>query len=218
MATFATFDRALKLATADLQPEAIARSLADYAIAERNALISSGRASANYTVAVNGRRGASEYSVTPPGPIYYEFSLWEPVITFAIEEIRRRSPEKSGRFKSSFVVLANGQPVTDWDSIPTTAEVILTNSQPYIRKVEGGIVGGGKARHVFDGTKRALASRFGNASRNSGAIAFETRWLTIQGGVMPGVPYILKGRGRSRRKDRQAGQPITYPSIIMNMA
>jgi len=39
----------------------------------------------------------------------------------------------------------------------------------------------------------------------------------VSGGVADGVPYILKG-SHGRRKDRQAGQPITYPAIILNQA
>lgn len=208
------FDRDLKLATADLEPEAINALLAKFAKDSVREVISSGRASGTYERYVNGRQGAPEDAVQAPGPIIYEFSLWEPIITFALDEIRRRSPVKSGRFRSSFIVLANQRGVTDFDAIGPDAEVIITNFQPYVRKAENGLLGA-KRYSIFDGTKRALASRFGNEGRNSAAFVFETRWLDVRAGVHAGMPYILK-RHQGRRKDRQAGAPITYPAVVIN--
>jgi hypothetical protein len=233
MTTFEAFDRELRLATADLEPEAINAALAQFAKKSLAEVISAGRASSRYERYVNGRQGAPEEAVEAPGPIVYEFSFWEPIITFAIDEITRRSPKKSGRFARSFVVLANQKPVTDYASISPEAEVIITNVQPYIRKVEAGVVGGQKRFFVFDGTKRALARQFGNDSgRNAAAFRFDTKWLDIPGGILPGVPYILKGEhGRRltawranpksgprirRRKELEAGIPITYPAIVIN--
>ncbi len=206
-----TFERELRLIVNDLSPESINAELAKYAKKSLNEVISSGRASKNYTRYVNGIRGASEESVKAPGPIIYDFSLWEPIITFAISELQKRSPVKSGRFRSSYVVLADQKIVTDYDSIPPSAEVIITNSQPYIRKVEAGIIGK-KRGYVFDGAKNACARQFG--SSNSGGFSFETVWLDISNGLIAGVPYILKRNGS--RKDRQAGMPITYPAIVIN--
>ncbi|ARM12130.1 MULTISPECIES: hypothetical protein [Rhizobium] len=213
MASVDFFDRELKLATADLEPAAINALLANFARDSVREVISSGRASETYERYVNGRQGALEDTVQAPGPIIYEFSLWEPIITFALDELRRRSPVRSGRFRSSFIVLANQRAVTDYDTIGPDAEVIITNFQPYVRKAENGLLGV-KRYSIFDGAKRALASRFGNEGRNAAAYVFETRWLDVQAGVHAGMPYVLKRQGR--RKDRQAGIPITYPAVVIN--
>ncbi len=186
---------------------------------------------------MNGRPAQSENEVQAPGPIVYEFALWEPIITFALERLRTRSPVKSGRFRNSFIVIVNQTIVTNFDSVRPGAEVIITNFQPYIRKAEGGQLGV-KRRAIFDGTKRDLARQFGNERRNApGIYSFETQWLSLSAGVHPDVPYVLKVGERvraaaqnarssafragrltlSRRKDREAGQPITYPAVIMNM-
>lgn len=236
MAGLDAFDIELSLATQDLEPEEINKALAAFARECLAEVISSGQASERYDLYVNNRPGLAEESVIAPGPIVYEFAHWEPVITFALEELRKRSPVKTGRFRDSFIVLAGRKIVTDFDSIGPLEEVIVTNFQPYIRKAEGGLLGP-KRRYIFDGTKRALAARFGNDRRNFPALfKFETKWLNVQSGVHPGMPYILKvgpkdvaakqndrssafreGRATlSRRKDRLAGMPITYPAVVMN--
>ncbi len=207
MARFETFERDLLFATAGISHEAISGELARFAKAELARAISSGEGSALYDRFVNSREGLPEEAVEAPGPILYVFNWWGPVIIAALAELQKRSPRRSGRFASSFIVISGGQIAADFNAIPSAAEVIITNFQPYIRKVEGGLLGV-KRRRVFDGTKNAMARRFGNSYR------FETRFLNIGGGVHPMIPYVLK-RG-SRRKDRQAGMPISYPSIVIN--
>ncbi|MBW9090840.1 hypothetical protein JNB91_23800 [Rhizobium wenxiniae] len=234
MAGLDAFEQEIRIATAGLEPDEIRHALAVYARQSVAEVVQSGRASARYDRYVNGRRGASEDSVQLPGPIVYEFSLWEPILTFALLELARRSPVKSGRFRQSFIVLANQRIVTDFDEIGPDDEVIITNFQPYIRKAEGGVLSVPRFS-IFDGTKRSLARRFGNSGRNAAAFSFETKWLDIRSGVHPQIPYILKGHQRvtaakkssrssahragrltlERRKDREAGQPITYPSIVI---
>lgn len=235
MAGLDAFDRELRFATEGLEPQEINKALAIFAKKSLGEVISSGQASSRYERYVNGRQGAAEESVSAPGPIIYEFSLWEPIITFALTELRKRSPVKSGRFRNSFIVLANQQMVVDYDDIAPGAEVIITNFQPYIRKAEGGLLGT-KRYAIFDGTKRALARTFGSSNRNAAPFSFETKWLDVKSGVHAGMPYILKTGGReiaakqnskssafragratlSRRKDRAAGMPITYPSVVIN--
>ncbi|MFC3206117.1 hypothetical protein [Aquamicrobium soli] len=209
MATgFEFFERDLRLATEGLAPEAINDALAKFARKELRRAISEGIASEQYDRYVNGVKGAVEESVEAPGPIIYEFVNWPLVIKTALEELQRRAPRKSGRFAASFIVVAGGHIASDYRSIPADAEVIVTNAQPYVRKAEVGLLGI-RPRRLFDGTKRVLNARFKDA------FAAETRFLTIGAGVHPLIPYILK-HSQGGRKDRQAGMPLTYPSIIIN--
>jgi hypothetical protein len=156
------------------------------------------------------------------------FSNWPLVINAALAELQKRSPRRSVRFASSFIVVANHVLTTNYSDIPASAEVIITNFQPYVRKVEGGKKLGRK--RVFDTSKSTLSRRFGEAFR------FETRFLNIGSGVHPMIPYILKGgspvraaaqnarssafrAGRATlagRKDTAAGQALTYPAIVIN--
>jgi hypothetical protein len=228
MATgFEGFDRQIAFATAGIAPENIAKELALFARAELAKAIAAG-ASPQYERFVNNRPGLPEESVTVPGSILYVFTNWPLVINSVLAELVKRSPRRSGRFASSFIVIANQAVTTNYAAIPADAEVIITNFQPYVRKIEGGKKLGQK--RVFDSSKNAVSRRFGAAWR------FETRFLNVGAGVHPMMPYILKGdaplqaaaqnarssafrAGRAtlaRRKDRQAGQPITYPAILIN--
>lgn len=236
MASFATFDRDVKLATASLDPKLINIQLADLARSELASAIQSGEGSPIYTRYVDGREGASEDSVEAPGPILYVFSWWRPIIEFALADLIKRSPRRTGRFASSFIVIANDRVVTDFDTLAADAEVIITNYQPYARKVQVGAMIMSVPPAIFDSTRSAVVKQFGSGRNGFG---FSVQFLSIDAGVHPLIPYRLRGqyaarynaqrarlgRGEAvphsqrprRRKDLDVGQPITYPALIMNM-
>lgn len=221
---WAGFERDLALITAEADPEVIRREFAAFAKTSVADLVSSGQASPLYDRYVNGRPNLPEEAVELPGLIVYEFVNWPLVINAALEELQNRAPRNWSRFQSSFIVIAGQRVVTDFKQIPAGAEVIITNAQPFVRKVEAGIMRVPQ-NHVFDGARRVMSSRF------TGSFSFVTRWLNIASGVHPLIPYILKGDynhrrnaaiaagqpRQRRRKDRDAGMPITYPAIIINM-
>lgn len=209
MAGLEFFDRELRLATADLEPAAINAALAKFARAELAKAISAG-ASPKYDKFVNGVEGAQEETVRAPGPIVYEFVNWPLVINAALAELQRRSPRKSGRLASSFIVIAGGRVVvTDFTKLRADTEIIITGSVPYIRKAETGLLGVPAGR-LFAGTKNVLSRRFKDVWR------FEVKFLDIKSGLHPAIPYRLK-RGQGR-KGREAGAPISYPSLLINPA
>ncbi|MCO5071138.1 MAG: hypothetical protein M9944_08030 [Rhizobiaceae bacterium] len=230
MARFETFDRDLRLAVADLAPDQINAALAKFARQELAETIRTGAGSPTYRRYVNRVEGAPEHSVRAPGPIIYEFIWWKPLIVFTLAELQKRSPRKSGRFASSFVVISGGRMVNDFDAIPADAEVIITNFQSYVRKAESGLLGV-KRRRIFDGTRGMVFRRFREI------VDVETKYLNIAPGVHPSIPYILKGGARPRlaaqssrssafragrthlagRADRASGQALTYPSIVLNL-
>ena len=230
MATgFEFFERDLRVATAGLDPEAINRAVAAFARQELQRVIADGSASPDYQRYVNGIPGASEDAYKTPGSIVYEFTNWPLVIRAALDELQKRSPRKSGRFAESFIVIVRDHIVTDFRTIAPSAEVIIVNFQPYTRKAETGLLKKPK-RYVFDGTKRTLNSRF------NGVFKAETRYLNIASGIHPEIPYVLKGQVRVRaaaqnnrssafragratlasRKETAAGQPLTYPAVVIN--
>ncbi|MDW9773023.1 hypothetical protein GOA89_14995 [Sinorhizobium meliloti] len=209
MAGFGTFERDIKLATADLERGAINKALAAFARSELQKVIATGQASATYERYVNGRRGASEETVQAPGPILYEFANWPLVIRTAIGELVKRAPHRTGRYASGFVVLANWAVVRSYSEIRPEDEVVIFNVRPYTRRIEAGANRSAGKRH-FDQTRRVLANRF------RGAFAFETRYLQMRPGIHPEVPYVLR-QAQGRRRDRQAGSQITYPSIVMKL-
>lgn len=209
MATgFEHFDRDLQLALVDMEPEAMRRELAAFARSSLAEVISSGQAPAEYERFVNDRAGVPEEAVELPGPIVYLFTNWKLVIETALAELSKRVPRRTGRYAGSFIVTVNGAQITGFDRIPAHAEVVIFNAQPYTRKLETQGAGYRVAKH-FTPVRGIINRRF------SGAFASEVKFLSVSGGVDPRVPYILK-RSAGRRKDRQAGMPITYPALILN--
>jgi hypothetical protein len=205
--TFNMFDREIKLATAELEPAAIQRALAAFARESVADVISKGQAPARYERVVNNRTGVSEDAVQLPGPIVYLFTNWALAIGTAIAELEKRSPRRSGKYAGSWLVVSGNRVVTDYQSIPAGAEVIILNYRPYTRKIEVGANRTGK-RHV-DLSKAAFNRRFDQAFRA------ETRFVNAASGLHPSIPYLLK-RSQGKRKDRQAGLPITYPAMVIN--
>ncbi len=212
MGTFQTFDRDLVLATGHMAQEEISRELARFAKAELAKAIASGQGTAHYTRYVGGIEGAAEETVDAPGPILYRFAWWGVVVAAALAELVKRSPVRSGIYSRSFIVLADQQRVTKFDAIPAEAEVIIFNAQPYTRKIEVGAMQMSVPDWHFFEARKAMTRRFGA----NGAFRFESRFLTIGGGIDPRVPYRLK-RSSGRRRDRQAGSPLAYPALIMNL-
>ncbi|NTG20007.1 hypothetical protein G6L00_06065 [Agrobacterium rhizogenes] len=232
MAKFQTFDRDIKVATAGLSEEAISAALAKFARSELARVIESGQGTRTYSRFVNGREGASEESVKAPGPIVYVFSWWQSIIRDALAALIAVSPSKSGRFARSFIVIVNGRMVTDFSEIDGASEVIITNAQPYVRKIQVGAMKMSVPPRIFEQARKVLFAKY-----TQQLLSCQVTFLNIDGGVHPLIPYILKGHQRtaavrqttrssafragrstlSRRKDTEAGQPITYPALVMNM-
>lgn len=208
-------DRDVSLATAGIAPENIARELAAFARAELKRVIAGGEASTNYQTFVNGTEGASEDSVRPPGPILYRFSYWQPVIRFALQELQRRSPVRSGRYQATHVVMLGSQVVAPDVDIAAGEEVRIINTVPYARKIEVGHMKMSVPDGVYQDVLRKVQSQF------RGMIKVQFQMVMIPNG------YVLKGvfkRGykpgarRKLAKDTQAGAQMTYPALVMKMA
>ncbi|MGE0290269.1 MAG: hypothetical protein AB7P16_28640 [Bradyrhizobium sp.] len=217
MAKFETFAEDIRLATAGIAPEAVSAELAKLAKTELGRAVSSGAASPIYTRYVNGREGAAEESVEAPGPILYVFSWWKLVINFALEELGKASPRLTGRYQASHVVMVGGRTVDPASDIPAEAEVMIINTQPYARKIEVGHMRMTVPDGVYEAVRSKVVRRFGG---EAGPVQVRKRMVMLPGG------YVLKGRFRrgyksfartKLRRDTKAGQPITYPALVMSM-
>ena len=208
--SLAFLDRQMTVAMAGLDDAAMRKQLAMFAKQSVAEVIGSGRAPAQYERVVNGRVGATEESVQLPGPIVYRFNNFAVAVRFALAELQRRAPRRSGRYATSFEVLVNQRPTADFSNIPDDAEVIIVNRQPYTRKLETADAGWRAARY-FNPVKNTLNSRFRDVFQ------VQVVFLNMPAGILPGVPYILK-RSSGRQKSSAAGQPITYPALVISSA
>lgn len=209
-----TFAKDLQLATAGIAPENVARELAEFAKAELADAIGRGEGSPVYDRYVNGALGAPESAVVPPGPILYDFIWWQEIVALALQYLVERSPVRSGRYKRSWLVMVDGRPAPDPAGIPLDAEVIIVNDQPYSRKVDVGHMKMSVPPHIIEDARQAVMRIFGNM------LTARRTLVELPGG------YVLKGRfhkgagasaRKGLRKDTQAGQPMTYPALVLAM-
>jgi hypothetical protein len=205
MARPQVFERELRVASADLGQDAIATLLAKTAREALAAAQGAGEFPSGYTRFVNGREGAQEQTVVPPGPIVYVASWWPEIISYGLAFAEQRSPVRSGRYKASWFVMVNGsQFIGDLDAVPLDAEVIITNDQPYSRKIEIGAERVAVPPGIVEDTVSALRRRFGNI------IAARRRFINLEGA------YHL--RGSSGRARRRQGHAVTYPAAVVTMS
>ncbi len=202
------------MATAGMEPQNIARELAAFARSELSKAIQEGEGSERFNRYVNGRLGAREESVVPPGPILYVFQWWREIVEFALQTAVERSPEKSGDYKKSWFVMTPGGVIKSFDEIPINSVVILTNNQPYARKIDVGHMKMSVPPGVVEDVRKRVMARFGNI------VNAKRTMIPLPGG------YILKGRFRrgyrpfartKLRPDTQAGARMTYPALVLSM-
>lgn len=216
-----------------LDSEALQQVVGNAARQIRDEVIATSAASPSYTMTVDGYRDRTEDDVRlNGGRIVYIFSELAQAAGWALEECRKRSPVSSGDFRNSWVMLVNNQVWTKASSlIPADAEVWIVNVTPYARKIE---VGGQKIRV----DPKIVESVRGSLMRKFSTVSAERAFKAMQGGRDAAgnpVPYILKGSGvasglswkkkdgwsrkhkayTSRRSDRQAGQQMLYPTLIL---
>lgn len=200
MARFEDFARSIR--TVDFHPggmggELVSEDLATFARAELERTIANGEGNPVYDLFVNSRPALSEFEVDVPGPIVYVFSWWGEIIATALTELIKRSPKRSGRYAASFIVLVNGVQVSAGAPISDAAEVIITNVQPYTRKIEVGGMQMNARPRLFEATRRVMQRRYG---RQEDGFSFQVKFLDLPRGVHPLVPYVLKGHERSTSK------------------
>jgi hypothetical protein len=153
-------------------------------------------------IEVDGHAAASENQVQPFGIIAYRFLRLPAVGRFTIATAREISPVDSGRYKKSWFLLADGAEVSETAVPANTRELVLSNDQPYARKIH---VRGARLQGVPPGiverVRQLVLRRFG------GQVDANIRFITLRGG------YQLKGkRGRPRKRQSRA---LTYPALVI---
>lgn len=214
MARLQTFAKDIQLATAGISPQNIARELALFAQSELAASIASGEGSPIYDRYVNGIKDAPESAVVPPGPIVYDFIWWQEIVEYALQHLVERSPVRSGGYKQSWFVLADGSPVSDARDIPIGATVTIVNDQPYARKIDVGHMHMSVPPFLIEEARQAVMRIFGNIITARRSLVDLPNAYTLKGYFRRGV----RPRARTKlRADTKAGAKMTYPALILSM-
>ncbi|MGC2853958.1 hypothetical protein ACM64Y_00650 [Novispirillum sp. DQ9] len=199
-----------------LAPEALSGHLAAFAKGWLDDAVASGKASPFYTRSVDGVEGAPESSVRPDGVIVYRFSVIQEAAAFALAFLVNRSPLRTGRYAKSWKISVDGAWYDgDVFAIPTGKEIIITNDQPYHRRVATGSEGFERYKRMMEDARQAVMRRW-----SGGVLEVERAFVDIPGA------YRLKGPGRRKkadgswsiRSDVMAGDRLTYPALIIRQA
>jgi hypothetical protein len=204
---FRGFERTVSLAPDSAAGQDLSARLAALA---RDALAeaqSAGEFPDLYVRAVNGVLHAPESGVRVPGPIVYTADWVRRAAGVAIGQLQKRAPVLTGRYRSSFFVLADGAQVAP-EAIPFGAAVLVTNDQPYSRKIEVGATGFRDTRGMWETAAVATQRLF------PGVIRCRVTFIRLEGG------YQLRRADTSRRRARakRGAADLTYPAIRIERA
>jgi hypothetical protein len=168
---------------------------------------------------VDGRETTDLASVRPDGVIVAEWTLTTEVVQFVWDRIQKSAPQRTGRFKASQRIYADGVEVDNPQDTIGASEVIIAPTVPYARKIEGGFSkqGGAWATNpngLYHAVATLAASRFGNIAK----IKFGTR--EVLGGATDlsawasdhtaNIAHEGKRRKAHARDSRQPSVVITF--------
>ena len=90
---------------------------------------------------------------------------------------------------------------------------MIVNPQPYARKIETGGMKVSVPTGIVEAARVATRRQYPN-------LAVDARFVNIPSGLLPPAPWVLRTdarhKGKRVRPDRRAGQPVTYPALIMS--
>jgi len=116
----------------------------------------------SYIQAIDGDTSKPIPQIEPFGQAFFRFRYGREVIAFALEALRAVSPVLSGEYRRRHEMFADGTLIADFNQIGDAKTVVITNTLPYARKIEGGRRGGGAAKHNDSG---AMTQRKGSSAQ-----------------------------------------------------
>jgi len=158
-------------------------------------------------------------NVVLPGPIVYLYHYVTDVAEFALTELQKNSPVRSGRYAKSHTIYLNGQPVARAPKMLKRGdEILITNPVPYARRLEIGKTESGRdfviqvPPRIYERTAKKLKAKYGKVVKITFTYVNVPNAHVITGGLP--LHYVGKG-GVRRRRRQQVGSTITAPAIII---
>lgn len=155
-------------------------------------------------------------SVRPDGRIIFEFEIGVGVVQWIHAALLDASPVKTGRYKASHVIYADGVEVTDPMAAEGAEEVVILPLVPYARKIEGRGARRPQSRSAPKGVYQVVstmaARRFGNLAR----IRFT--YQSPIGGASELAQWAGRNAGRrdgANAQRRQMQKNLRQPAILI---
>jgi len=203
------FEQVIRLQLDKYGPEAARLKHIEIARQGLSKFLSGQSARPDVTIEVDGHAAASEDQVKPFGVITYRFLRMREIAAFAIDYAKSISPVESGRYRASWFALLGGREIAV-DAIPSNGSVIITDDQPYARKVHVGARGFEKYAGIVEKVRQQVLRKYGKI------VTADIQFITLEGGwvLRHGLRKIHKGRRYGGiRNDAKEGDEITYPAL-----
>lgn len=199
------FEKNIRFALQDVFPPEFQKRHAEFARQVKQAYLKQHSVPPAVETFVDGRNGADENSVKPYGLIRYEFFHLAGMGQMMLETARAESPTASGKYRDSWFLMVDGKRTNE---IPADAkEIVLTNDQPYHRKLEVTTnvkkLKLNRPPGIVQIVEQKLLREFGD--NISVAVAFID---------LPDAYILITDRPR---RDRRKGMRITYPAVIVSL-
>jgi hypothetical protein len=212
MSTFAEAEREILVSVENLVGPQASAAIAALAAEKRDEVIVRDHPS-NVTTYVDGREGAQLISVKPDGGVIrFEFSYLDEIVRAILDMLVSASPFAPKRpnasppthYKEEHAVFLDDVEVLELPQrIPPTSTVVISNLQPYARKVEKGFGPDLKSAHgVYQAVANLAARRYGNMAK----IIYT--WMQFPG-QGPGGPKTRMGGKATHEQDDN------FPSIVI---
>ena len=168
---------------------------------------------------VDGRESDDFKSVRPDGVIVATWQLDAEVVRYVYDKIEATAPKRTVRFTKSITIYADGVEVETPEDTIGAAEVVISSTVPYARKIEGGYSkkGGVWATNpngIFHAAAAMAASKYGNIAK----IKFGAREVlgggTDLAGWAAGHTAMITHEGKRRKQhSRDSRQPAVLISF-----
>lgn len=142
---------------------------------------------------VDGRANAPLESVKPGGQVVFLWQFYREIVRELMTVVNSLAPVKTGRYRASFVIEADGVEVSSPDAVSTAREVVVYNRQPYARRLEPTWGSPRLSRMAPNGIMEVAEQRV--RRRFGGVAAIKFSYATRSGEVVP----IIKITPKSRR-------------------
>jgi hypothetical protein len=171
-----------------------------------------------YETAVDGVPGKPLSAIKADGVAITQFELGSDVVQWIWDMVKNTSPVKSGRFKQSQLLLADGVPVDSTASAPPdTREFLIVSTVPYARKIEGSATRKPQSAQAPKGVYQVAASMAKRRYGNIANIRFTFRGI-VAGAMMDYVPVArragssaeTRAKAKTERANRQPAIIITF--------
>lgn len=208
------FSESLRVNTRNMTEEQAREQLHRVAERERARVIEeqsarSGGVAPTAEVIVDGHRRARIEDADARSTIVIEYEYLREVAVEILRALSVRSPQRSGRYLQSFMMLVDGSPTADWEDIKhNTREVLIVNIAPYARRLEIGYKRDGTPfvvqvrRKITEDVATRAAKRFKDVAR-----VFHT---FVEHAQYPDVPNYVAA---VRRRRKEVMEPMRYPAI-----